>query len=42
MRKDSINTVEITPEDFERQVKDWLQGSSQGLKNFRIEHLKKL
>lgn len=42
MRKDSINTVEITPADFERQVKDWLQGSSQGLKNFRIDHLKKL
>ena len=42
MSKKFINSVEITPEEFERQVKVWLQGSSQGLKNFRIEHLKKL
>lgn len=42
MHNDSISTVEITPGDFERQIKAWLQGSSHGLKNFRIDHLKKL
>lgn len=42
MRKNFIQTVEITPEEFERQVNLWLKRSSHGLKNFRVTHRKKL
>lgn len=34
--------VDITPEQFERQVHDWIKLSAKGLKNFVITHLHKL
>lgn len=42
MRKNFVQTVEITPKEFEIQVKDWLQRNSDELMNFRITNLKKV
>ena len=33
---DNLEPVEITPEQFERQVYDWLKASTDGLKSFTI------
>ncbi len=42
MNQQGIETVEITPTQFEQQVRSWLAGTSKELKQFRVTHLKKL
>ncbi len=34
--------VEVTPEEYERQVVSWLQASATSLENFKVEHRKRL
>ena len=40
MTQNSIEVVDITPTEFEEQVKAWLEKSSDGLKEFRVTHRK--
>ena len=40
MTQDSVEVVEISPTQFERQVKAWLQKASDGLRDFRVTHRK--
>ena len=42
MTQDFIQVVDITPTEFEKQVKAWLEKSSDGLKEFRATHRKKV
>ena len=39
---DDVQPVDITPEQFERQVRDWLQASADGLQSLRVTHLRKV
>ncbi len=39
---DHFQQVDITPEQFERQVHDWIKLSAKGLKNFVVIHLHRL
>ena len=41
-RNAPIKTFEITPAEFELQVKTWLQNCSKGLKEFSVTNLKKV
>jgi restriction system protein len=42
MTQNTIQVVDITPTEFERQVKTWLEKSSDGLKKFHATHRKKI
>jgi len=42
MSRGQIQATNITPEEFERQVKVWLQAHSRGLKKFHVTNLKKV
>lgn len=42
MSRTTIETVEITPTEFEKQVRAWLEAASQGVKKFSVTHQKKL
>ncbi len=37
-----VHDVDITPEQFELQVRNWVQQSARGLEKFSVHHLKKL
>lgn len=39
---DNLKPVDITPEQFERQVYDWLKASTDGLKSFTLTRSSKL
>lgn len=38
----NLQSVDITPEQFELQVKEWIEGSSKSLESFEVSHLKHL
>lgn len=40
MTQNSVKVVEISPTQFETQVKTWLQKASDGLRHFRVTHRK--
>lgn len=40
MTQNSLEMLEITPSQFETQVKAWLQRASDGLRHFRVTHRK--
>lgn len=42
MSHTTVESVEITPTEFEKQVRDWLEGASEGLRDFGVTPLKKL
>ena len=42
MLRAAPESVEITPTEFEKQVRNWLEGASKDLKDFSVTHLEKL
>lgn len=41
-RWDPINPIEVTPEDYEKQVISWLQSAGRKLQGFTVNHLQKI
>jgi restriction system protein len=41
-RWNPTNPLEVTPEEYEKQVVSWLQSAGEGLKGFSVSHLEKI